>query len=237
MKKLILFFLLMGLAPVVNSQILISLLLGDKLNSDALEFGLEGGLNWSSISGFESNNYRRSFNLGFYFDFRIKNQWNFYTGVLVKSQLGTEKLTENDRLLLEVPIEEGNGSYSQVINYFIVPALIKYRFKNYFYLEAGPQAGLRYSAWTEYTLKSDNSDVRVRDYNEEKINRIDAGITAGIGYKLLKGKGFTFGFKYYQGLANVYKGVNGKKNRSFFVKVNIPIGAGKQANKPAEDKG
>lgn len=236
MKKLFLFILILGMAPLAKSQILISLLLGDKLNSDGIEFGLEGGFNWSKIADFTSNDYRRALNLGFYFDLRLKNQWSLYTGVLVKAKQGTAKLSSEDLTYLEAPTYEDNdGDYSQVINYFIVPALIKYKFKNHIYLELGPQGGLMYSAWTEFIHKSDNSDVRIRDFNKDKINRIDAGMTFGLGYRLMKGKGFTIGAKYYQGFTNVYKGKSGSVNSGFFLKVNIPIGVGDKDK--VEDKG
>ncbi|MCD4788577.1 MAG: hypothetical protein K8R37_01155 [Bacteroidales bacterium] len=45
---LIIAFLFVGISS--QSQILISLILGDKLNSEGLEFGLEGGFNWSNVS-------------------------------------------------------------------------------------------------------------------------------------------------------------------------------------------
>lgn len=235
MKKLFLAILLLGMAPLANSQILISLLLGDKLNSDAIEFGLEGGFNWSEIDGFESSKYKRALNLGFYFDFKLKKQWNLYTGVLVKAKMGTAKLSDKDLVVLEAPTYEAEGDYSQTINYFIVPVFIKYRFKNHFYAEIGPQGGLMYNAWTEFIHKSDNSDVSIRDFNKDKINRIDAGMAVGFGYKLLKGKGFTIGAKYYQGFTNVYKGKSGSQNSGFFLKVNIPIGVGGKEKK--EEKG
>ncbi len=100
MKRILLIVALLIAGATAQSQVLITLLLGDKLNSDNLEFGLEGGLNWSSISGMETNNLSRNFNLGFYFDLRIKNQWWFYTGVLVKSNLGVDKLTDTDLIKL-----------------------------------------------------------------------------------------------------------------------------------------
>lgn len=234
MKKLFLAILLLTMAPIANSQILISLLLGDKLNSDAIEFGLEGGLNWSKINGFESSKYERSLNLGFYFDFKLKKQWNLYTGVLVKAKLGTAKLSDNDLKELEAPSYEAEGDYSQRINYFIVPVFIKYKFKNHIYVELGPQGGLMYNAWTEFIHKSDNSDVKIRDFNKDKINRIDAGMTIGAGYRLMKGKGFTIGAKYYQGFTNVYKGKSGSVNSGFFLKVNFPIGVGGKDKKEAE---
>jgi hypothetical protein len=57
-----------------KGQVLISLVLGDKLNSDKLEFGLDGGFNWSNISNLENANVQRNFNLGFYFNIKMKEK-------------------------------------------------------------------------------------------------------------------------------------------------------------------
>ena len=72
MKKYMLIFGLMLSGYFAHSQVLISLLFGDKLNSDGLEFGLEGGMNFSNISNLEGDKALSSFNLGFYFDIRLK---------------------------------------------------------------------------------------------------------------------------------------------------------------------
>jgi len=217
----------------MNSQVLITLLLGDKLNTGKIEFGLEGGNNWSSISGFEADKYLSTLNLGFYFDIRLKNQWFLNTGTLVKAKLGVDHLTQNDLDFLgtEVYYDDNGvrfqGDYSQQISYFLVPALIKYKFKNHIYIEAGPQFGLMYNAWVEYNSNIDDKDGRIKEYNEDNINRIDAGLMAGVGYQLLKSKGMQLGIKYYYGLVDVYKEKSGTRNSSLFLKVSIPIGADK----------
>lgn len=230
MKKLVLIVLLFtGFST--QSQILLSLIFGEKLNSPGLEFGLEGGFNWSDISELDADERLSSFNLGFYFDFKLKNQWNLYTGVLVKAKLGDSDLSTNDLEFLGVEIQEEKGTYDQKINYFVVPALLKYNFKNRIYLEAGPQFALMYKAWVEFNSDSDDEEIRIKDYNEDDINRIDAGITFGTGYKLKADSGMTIGIKYYYGLANVYKDVSGSNNSSLFLKLNIPIGAGKKEKK------
>ena len=164
---MIIILLIAGAAA--QSQVLISLLLGDKLNSPNLEFGLEGGLNWTKISGLETNNFARKFNLGFYFDIRMKNQWFFYTGVLVKSNFGVDKLTDNDLISLgasnynnldTIPLD---GVYSQKINSFMVPAVIKYKFKNNMYVELGPQFSLLYKSWVEFDSNIEDRDVIVKE--------------------------------------------------------------------------
>src|SRR3954454_6772958 len=93
MNKLLLVtaFLLCGFAS--NSQVLISILLGDKLNSGKIEFGLEGGVNWSTIKNLQGAKSLPGFNLGFYFDIKLKNpSWMLNTGVIVKSPMGADGL-------------------------------------------------------------------------------------------------------------------------------------------------
>ncbi|MBC8489175.1 MAG: PorT family protein [Bacteroidetes bacterium] len=231
---LIIAFLFVGISS--QSQVLISLILGDKLNSEGLEFGLEGGFNWSNVSGLEAKKSLSTFNLGFYFDIRLKNQWYLYTGVLVKSKLGVDKLSANDLDFLQTDVYKEEGDYSQVMNYFLVPAMAKYKFKNNMYVEAGPQFGLMYKAWVEFNSDVDGKKIRIREDNEDMINRLDAGILAGLGYAFLKGTGITFGIKYYYGFVDVYKDKSGTNNSSFFLKMNIPIGAGKKQEKNKNNK-
>ena len=238
---LLLIFLFIGIES--QSQVLISILLGDKLNSEGLEFGLEGGINWTSISGMETKNFARKWNLGFYFDIRLKNQWFLYTGVLVKANMGVDKLTDNDLDFLQAtiytdfddPSQKMEGDYSQKMNSFLVPALVKYKFKNSMYVEAGLQFGLSYNSWVEFESDIEGSDAIIKEYNKEKINKLDAGILFGTGYTFRKGPGWTIGAKNYYGFVNVYKERAGTKNSSIFLKLNIPIGAGKKPEKKTKN--
>jgi len=226
---LVVVMLLMGISS--QSQVLLSILFGDKLNSDGLEFGLEGGFNFSDISELEADKQLSSFNLGFYFDIRLKNQWNLYTGVLVKAKLGDDELTPNDLAFLEITPNAEEGTYSQKINYFVVPVLLKYNFKNRIYLEAGPQFSLMHKAWVEYNSEIDDKKTKIKYDNKDKINPLDAGLTVGTGYKIMAESGMTVGVKYYYGFANVYEGVSGTNNSSWFLKLNIPIGASEDKEK------
>ena len=75
-----------------RSQILISILLGDKLNTGEIEFGLTGGYNRTNIIGLDEAKGLNNFNMGFYFDFLLKKNWYLYTGVLVKSNMGASNI-------------------------------------------------------------------------------------------------------------------------------------------------
>ncbi len=232
MKKHLILVFFLFFSYVTTSQVLIALLLGDKLNTGKIEFGLDGGFNYSSISGFDNRDYLRSFNLGFYFDIKMKEQWYLNTGVLVKSSLGTDKLSQEDLITLGATIYNldvdginPEGDYSQKINGFLVPVLAKYKFKNNFHAEIGPQFGLNYKGWIEYNYEEDTVEGRLKEENTELINWFEMGATAGVGYRFLKGLGWTVGVRYYYGFTNIYKGVSGSNNDAVYIKLYIPIGA------------
>ena len=231
MKKLLFFIGIVFISTTAQSQILITLLFGDKLNSDRMEFGLEGGLNFSNISGFENDAYLSKFNLGFYFDIRMKNNLYLHTGVQGISSLGMSGLSDKDVEMLNSSVLENPGDYSQVIKSFYVPALAQYRFKNHIYVEVGPKVGLQYESFVNYKSDHDNKDVYIKDYNNDLLNWFDTGIALGTGYKLLEGQGWSIGARYYQGFTNVFKDISGSKNRSFYIICKIPIGA-----KPPKEK-
>ena len=194
------------------------------MNTGKIEFGLDGGLNYATIAGMESNSWTRNFNLGFYFDIRMKEQWFLNTGVLVKSNFGLDDLSDNDLEFLNATLYEAEGEYRQKISYFLVPALVKYKFDNNMYAEIGPQFGLMYDAYIEFTSEIDGNSARIREENKDAINRFDMGFAAGMGYRLLKGMGWTIGARYYYGILDVYKDRSGTNVNSLFLKLNIPIG-------------
>ncbi len=225
-RNLVVFLFFFGMGSAAHSQVLISLLLGDKLNSDKIEFGLDAGLNWSQIGNLDSNSGLRAFNAGFYFDILLDEQWSLNTGVVVKSKLGADDLTAQDLAFLEILPEVEEGNYSQQLSYFLVPVLMRYNFPSRIYVEAGPQFGLMYKASVEFNSDIDGKDIRIREYNKDKINRIDAGVSGGLGYRLSPRKGMSVGLRYYYGFVNTYKGVSGTNNSSLFLKFTIPVGTG-----------
>ena len=234
-RTLLIFIIALLCMHSASSQVLISLIFGDKLNSDAIEFGLEGGLTYSDMSGFDANKRLRSFNLGFYFDIELKDSWRLYTGVLVKSKLGVRNLSPSDLVLLGVESAEEGGEYSQYINNFLVPALLKYRFPNRIYAEAGPQFGLLYKSWVQFDSDIDGTETRIRIENKDVLNTFEVGGVIGAGYRLRPGPaGVTLGIKYYQGFTNAIKGVSGSRNNAIFLKFNIPIGAAGKKDSPSQ---
>jgi hypothetical protein len=230
---LLLFVFLIG-SKVAEAQVLISLILGDKLNSDKLEFGLDGGINWSNISNLEGSNGIRGFHLGFYFNFKLQDNLYLHTGVIVKSPMGARGLSPyplNDDDLDSVL---STGSVSRKLRYFNVPILLKYKFYDEFFIEAGPQLGLLSKAFDEFTVEVfEKDDLVFKNDIRDQYKRFDAGITGGLGYHLMKGTGMNFGVRYYFGMMDILKDNAGakQKNSSFYLYAGIPIGAGKESSK------
>ncbi len=228
-----------GLFHSAHSQILISLLLGDKLNSPDLEFGLEGGFNRSWLSDIDEVEGLGHFHLGFYFDIRMKNDLWLNTGVRVKSNSGASKLNPYSLNDPELDAVFESGYLNRDIGYWYVPVHLKYRFgsKKQFCFNAGGQIGLRNKAndlfYNTYVAQDDVTfTLDIRD----QIKSIDAGLSGGLGYKF-KGSGMNLGLTYYQGLTNIMKETTlpeydyTSKNSSLYVYVDIPIGAGKKDEK------
>lgn len=217
-----------------NSQVLISILLGDKLNSGEIEFGLSGGWTNSMIFNEKDADPLNSFHLGFYFDIRLKERLSLYTGVQVKSNLGARGYG-----MKRYKIEDNNldtllqGSVmKRKLNYFNVPIMIKYRFKNNFYTNAGIQLGLRYKSYDYYYDEVKEKEDLIYKYQiSDQLRRIDAGVTAGLGYKFRYGWEMNIGARYYYGLTNIYKDGQYGNNGALYVFAEIPIGAGKQKEK------
>ena len=228
MKK---YSLIIGLLFFVNAartQVLISILLGDKLNTGKIEFGLDGGANWSTIKNLEGAKSLTGFNLGFYFDFKLKNpSWMLNTGVIVKSNMGADELPV-------YPIGDPGldnafvgGKVTRKINYFNVPVMMKYSFKNHIYTKAGIQLGLRYKGVDEFkNSRIDEDDLKYKVDIKDQYHPLDAGLAFGAGYRLMKGNGMNIGLQYYFGLIDIKidDSSHNQFNRKLYLTVGIPIG-------------
>jgi hypothetical protein len=229
-KKVILLFLLLSLIKQGKSQILISLLLGDKLNSPKVEFGMDGGLSLTNALGSSKNTFLQTFNLGFYFDIKMKNpNWKFNTGLRVKSNMGANDIPVYSLNSITADSIFNGGSITRRLGYFYLPILLKYQFTNQIYVEGGFQAGLRTKATDTFKKSVTNPDdlnyeLDVRD----QYARLDAGITGGIGYRLMGGNGMNLGIRGYLGVVDISKtSTNSFKNYGWYLNVGIPIGKAK----------
>lgn len=228
MKTLFIALTFFFCSTISNAQVLISLLFGDKLNTGNIEFGLDGGLNWTNINGIDNTDYLMGWNLGFYFDIKLTEPWMVNTGVVVKGNMGAEGLPvySLDIPNLDDEFSEG-GSVSRKLNYFSVPIMIKYTFENHIYVKAGIQLGLMYSGHDTFikSVKEDD-DLEYEVNIKDQYHPLDGGLAFGIGYRLMSGNGMNLGINYYYGLIDVRidDSTPSELNQSIYLNVGIPIG-------------
>ena len=237
MRTLLLVLSFVSIANVSNSQVLISLLFGDKLNSDGLEFGLDGGVNFFNLEGSEGD-FNSKLNLGFYFDIRLKrSNWWLHTGVIAKSSMGATKLDVYSLDDPELDSIFAGGYVERNLGYFDVPVMIKYLFPFKGYLEGGFMIGLRNKAKDVFVTSSfDDDDTQFTRDIRDHTQLFDLGLIGGLGYKFKAATSMYLGARYYHGLVNIAKdsSVPELTNQSIYLVIGVPIGAGKAAKKAAE---
>jgi hypothetical protein len=159
MKKILLVIIALFFSSTADAQILISLLFGETLNTGRVEFGLDGGLNLATVHGIDGAKNLKAWNLGFYFDIKLDNpSWMIHTGVIVKSTMGTENVPLYSLDDVNLDSAFSGGSVATKLQYFNVPIMLKYRFRNNFSVEGGVVLGLLRKASDEFTNSVQDKD-------------------------------------------------------------------------------
>jgi hypothetical protein len=214
---------------LMNGQVLITILLGDALNTDKIEFGLVGGMNRSYINDISYSKGMNNFNLGFYFHILMKGNSYLSTGVLVKSNVGATGMPVYPIGNESFDTVYQNGTLTKKISCFYVPILFHQRFNNRWYIEAGPQLGLIHKPEDIFEVTEFGGDLKYTRNVKDEYKHIDGGLLGGIGYKFKKEvKSMAVGINYYYGLVDVSNNPDLKiRNSSIYFYLKIPIGVGK----------
>ncbi|MGG7036247.1 MAG: porin family protein, partial [Flavobacterium sp.] len=173
-----------------------------------------------------------------YFDIKMKNDWMFHTGVIVKSTHGTDGLKTYPLNNPDLDNAFAGGKVKRTFQYFNVPFMMKRKLPKNLFAEGGIMLGLLYNAHDEfYTDIKEDNDLNYKISIKDEYHPLDAGLIAGMGYRFLKGNGMNLGIRYYYGLVDIEIDDSGKSvfNRSLYLTLGIPIGAGK-AKEKSENK-
>jgi hypothetical protein len=232
-KFLLAILLLTFSANISRGQVLISLLFGEALNSEKIEFGLQGGFNRSYLNDIPDANGLNNFNLGFYFHILMKNDSYLSTGVMVKSTVGASGMATYSIGDEDFDALFQNGTLTKKINIFYVPIMFHQRFNNRWYIEAGPVPGLRYTASDLFETEVLDGDLEYKLDARDQYSRLDFALMGGVGYKLRKQlKSTAVGVNYLYGLVDISKSPDTTvKNSSLYIYVKIPIGTGEKSKK------
>ena len=215
---------------MLNAQVLITILLGDALNTEKIEFGLVGGLNQSYIRTISDAEGLNNFNLGFYFHILMKNKSYLSTGVLVKSNAGATGMPTYSLGNENFDAIYKDGTLTKKISCFYVPILFHQRLNNNrWYIEAGPQLGLIHKPTDIFEISTLGGESEFTLEVKDAYKSIDAGLLGGVGYKFKKEiKSMAVGINYYYGLVDVSTNPDQTiKNSAIYFYMKIPIGVGK----------
>lgn len=143
------------------------------VNAQEIKFGVKGGLNFSTVSGDNTENidYVTSYHFGVVSEIPLSEKFSFQPEVLYSRQGYS---FNNDVVAL---------------NYLNIPLMAKYYVTKGLSVEAGPQIG--------FLLSAKNEKIDVKD----AFKTVDFGVNFGVGYKLENG--LNFGARYNLGLTDI----------------------------------
>ena len=226
-KNLALLTLLFGFGFSSQSQVLIALVFGDKLNSPNVEFGLELGPNISYLDGYDPGNWASSFFIGPSFNIRLNEHWWIHPSVQVVSSIGVQNLD---------PYPTGDPEFNDIldqfrierrINFISVPLMARYAITPHWMLQAGFEPALMTSATDMFTADIEAGatlDIDITD----SYSRIDARLVGGLAYRFRTNTaGLWISAKYCYGLLDYPDPNSDLESRMQYWQITfeIPIGA------------
>ncbi|MCV9929803.1 PorT family protein [Flavobacterium sp. LS1R49] len=150
--------------------------------TDRLYFGVKAGANYSDFSNA---------------DFDTEGLTGFHAGGIVGYKFN-DKFSIQEEFLYSTQGAKIKGGLMDgkdiKLSYVTVPILLKYKTNFGLYFEAGPQVGI---------LVDENFSALGINSGTKYAEKIDGGVSAGIGYQFKNGLGI--GARYYRSLTDVTK--------------------------------
>ncbi|QPH39350.1 outer membrane beta-barrel protein [Pedobacter endophyticus] len=229
MKKIILLAMVCLYANIASAQVLIALLLGDKLNSEKIEFGFNVMPTLSTLTQTDGD-FKSGLGLGLYFNIRLKPNLYFHPEFSPKTAFGTANLAPyatGYNNIDQIYLNDAQAGVLKKIKAMSLPLLIRYRIKGLLFANLGPQINVFYKPKDIFTTEADGNEIDYTTSIKNQVSFMDIGLAGGLEYKLKKDKGMGIGLRYYYGLTDVLTKLSGsQRNSAFNLSVFIPIDPG-----------
>jgi len=217
-----------------QSQALIALLFGKKINIPDLVVGIQLGGNLSFQTNSSYDDPRASFAFGAYSNFKFHPRWHLNTFMTFKSNRGMIGLDTSYTIYRPLDSTLQDVRFDRKLTYMDLNPEFQYAVTESFYIGIGPVISLLIKARDYYHNEGEKKTQN--EYNIYKqMNLFDVGISVDLQYTFGKGEGLSINLKYIQGFLNPYKhGVNPPAMSSFLnLGVGIPMtGRGKKPEAP-----
>ena len=226
--KLPLFFAFFLLAGSAKSQVIMSLIFGDKLNSDSNMFGLHIDYSWNNMTELGESNAMTNFNLGLFFTHKFENKWQVNVDMLAKYRRGASGIPAYDLGDDNLNDYYGDTEFTRSIKYLSLPITMRYELPQRLFLELGPQVSFRLKAIDEFEAELPQGDITLDVDIRDEVQKFDFGYVAGIGWFFDKESLNAIGFRFNGGFSDVMKNDPGKQaHQQWGFYCNLPIGRGK----------
>lgn len=226
MKKIILLTIVCCYVNHLSAQILIALLLGDKLNSEKIEFGFNITPTLSTLTQMDGD-LKSGLGLGLYFNIRLKPDLYFHPELNPKSAFGITNLrpyATGDNDIDQIYLNDDNAKVLRRIKAISLPLMIRYRIKGLLFANFGPQLNVFYSSKDIFNTRVNKDEIDYTASIKDQVSFMDIGITGGLEYKIKKDKGCGIGLRYYYGFTDILTNTKGtQRNAAFNLSVSIPI--------------
>ncbi|MBD80512.1 MAG: hypothetical protein CL840_16465 [Crocinitomicaceae bacterium] len=233
--RITLIAILIFFSTVCQSQIIIALLFGDKLNSDKVKFGLDIGASYSSIKSYDPDYSRGSLNLGMFFEFKLNERLILNPRLYFISESGGNKLpyySLNDSILDPAL---SNTAVQRRLRYFSLPVLLKVNLFNHLYFDVGPQLSFLTRADDSFYESTEKGNIIFETNVRNSINHWDFGVKAGFSYKLFKGKGMSINANYYQGMMPIYTNSGAPTEYNQVIQLGVSVSIGTKSHKQLDE--
>ncbi|MGB0403601.1 MAG: porin family protein [Salibacteraceae bacterium] len=212
-----------------QSQIIIGLLFGKKLNNDKLKFGVNVGLNYGTINSFKTDYSKIGLNLGLFLDIKLTDDLILSPEFFAINETGGRNIPKYsiDNGVIDMALNE--ASVKRTLKYISLPVILKYNIYKGIRLNIGPQFSYLTKAQDVFFKSIESGDVIFRNNIKSQYNKFDFGGIIGVEYALLEGKGMSFSLRYFQGFIEASKSKN-TINRSQYNQIiqfttSIPVGS------------
>ena len=160
-------------------MLIVILFITSKTFAQNYELGAKGGVNISNFTGATWDNAS------------AKSLIGFHAGGFLSLFLGNNFAIQPEVLFSSqgAKYQDATSSQNLKVNYINIPVMLKYRFNNGYFIEAGPQIGFRQSELSSFGTV--NGHVKSTDFS----------VAGGIGYQSSIGLGV--GARYTAGVSKV----------------------------------
>ncbi|MBV4355944.1 outer membrane beta-barrel protein [Pinibacter aurantiacus] len=223
-KAIIFITCMLTFSTIAKSQVILSLLFGDKLNSEKLSFGLLVGNSWAHLSDYKTSSSLSNLNLGLYLTLRMNERFFLQFDAMAKYRLGAKGLPVYQLHDEALDTLFASGNVGRQINYLGLVTTAQYRVFNYINVELGPQIILRTKVKDVFYTDRNDGTLKFEKDISGSATRFDIGAMTGISYQI-KGNGIKIGVRYYFGFIDIFPQDPGSNtNRSFQLAGFIPVG-------------